>query len=80
MSVTILGPLSACGEKLRLYSSHVPAGFPSPAADHIQMHIPLHMRGEEVVLKSENPNYPSRQVMEGDERVIWGVVIQRPRS
>lgn len=133
MSVTILGPLSAGGEKLRLYSFHVPAGFPSPAADHIEKHISLdelfdiraphvylvkiegdsmqgagiycgdlvivdrslyaehgdiviaainaepvckrlHMRGEEVVLRSENPKYPSRHVMEGDELVIWGVV------
>jgi DNA polymerase V len=41
MSVTILGPLSAGGEKLPLYSFHVPAGFPSPAADHIEKHISL---------------------------------------
>jgi DNA polymerase V len=133
MSVSILGPLSAHGEKLPLYSFHVPAGFPSPAADHIEKHISLdelfdiraphvylvkiegdsmqgagiycgdlvivdrslyaehgdiviaalnsepvckrlHMRGNEVILKSENPKYPSRHVMEGDELVIWGVV------
>lgn len=133
MSITILGPLSAGGEKLPLYSFHVPAGFPSPAADHIEKHISLdelfdiraphvylvkidgdsmqgagiyngdlvivdrslyaehddiviaalnsepvckrlHMRGNEVILKSDNPKYPSRHVMEGDELVIWGVV------
>lgn len=41
MSVTILGPVSTGGEKLPLYSSRVPAGFPSPAADHIEKHISL---------------------------------------
>lgn len=133
MSVTILGPFCAVGEKLPLYSFRVPAGFPSPAADHIEKHISLdelfdiraphvylvkiegdsmqgagiycgdlvivdrslyaehgdiviaalntepvckrlHMRGNEVILKSENPKYPPRFVMEGDELVIWGVV------
>ena len=74
MSVTVLGPLSARGEKLRLYAFHVPAGSASPAADHIEKRIALHMRGKQVVLKSENPKYPSSQVMQGDELVIWGVV------
>jgi DNA polymerase V len=41
MSVTILGPLSASGEKFPLHSFQVPAGFPSPAADHIEKHISL---------------------------------------
>ena len=133
MSVTILGPLSAGGEKLPLYSFQVPAGFPSPAADHIEKHISLdelfdiraphvylvkiegdsmegagiysgdlvvvdrslyaehgdiviaalnsepvckrlHMRNNVFILQSENPKYPARYVMEGDDLVIWGVV------
>ncbi|SEI44957.1 MULTISPECIES: LexA family transcriptional regulator [unclassified Pseudomonas] len=133
MSITFLGPLSAGGEKLPLYSFHVPAGFPSPAADHIEKHISLdelfdiraphvylvkidgdsmqgagiyhgdivivdrsldaehgdiviaalnteplckrlHRRENELILMSENPKYPPRHVMEGDELVIWGVV------
>lgn len=41
MNVTFLGPLSTGGVKLPLYSFHVPAGFPSPAADHIEKHISL---------------------------------------
>ncbi|SEJ95422.1 LexA family transcriptional regulator [Pseudomonas sp. NFR16] len=41
MSITILGPLENGGEKLPLYSFKVPAGFPSPAADHIEKHISL---------------------------------------
>lgn len=41
MSVTILGSLSGAGEKLALYSFRIPAGFPSPAADHIEKHISL---------------------------------------
>ncbi|RMW09862.1 DNA polymerase V [Pseudomonas amygdali pv. tabaci] len=34
----------------------------------------LHMRENSVILMSENPKYPPRHVMEGDELVIWGVV------
>lgn len=133
MSVTILGPLSSTGESLPLYGFKVPAGFPSPAADHIEKHISLdelfdiraphvylakidgdsmqgagiysgdlvivdrsvdavhgdiviaainsepvckrlHRRLNAVILMSENPKFPPRYVMEGDELVIWGVV------
>lgn len=133
MSITILGPLATGGEKLPMYSFQVPAGFPSPAADHIEKHISLdelfdiraphvylvkiegdsmqgagiysgdlvvvdrsaeavtgdiviaalnteplckrlHLRENAVILLSENPKYPARHVMEGDELVIWGVV------
>lgn len=41
MSVTILGPVLTGGDPLPLYSFQVPAGFPSPAADHIEKHISL---------------------------------------
>jgi len=41
MSVTLLGPLADAGERLPLYSFQIPAGFPSPAADHIEKHISL---------------------------------------
>lgn len=41
MSVTILGPLAEAGIQLPLYSHKVPAGFPSPAADHIEQKISL---------------------------------------
>lgn len=41
MSITLLGPLAAGGKQLPLYSFKVPAGFPSPAADHIEKHISL---------------------------------------
>ncbi|MBI6854904.1 translesion error-prone DNA polymerase V autoproteolytic subunit [Pseudomonas cichorii] len=41
MTATILGPLSTEGEKLPFHSFNVPAGFPSPATDHIEKHISL---------------------------------------
>ncbi|WP_434707770.1 translesion error-prone DNA polymerase V autoproteolytic subunit [Pseudomonas sp. R1-1] len=41
MSVTFLGSLADAGERLPLYSFQIPAGFPSPAADHIEKHISL---------------------------------------
>lgn len=133
MRVILLGPLADAGEKLPLYSFQIPAGFPSPAADHIEKHISLDelfdiraphvylvridgdsmqgagiysgdmvivdrsieavsgdiviaalnsepfckrllLRENAVLLVSENPKYPARHVMEGDELVIWGVV------
>lgn len=39
MSFTILGPIAEAGAKLPMYSFQVPAGSPSPAADHIEQHI-----------------------------------------
>ncbi len=39
--VTILGPLEPSGVKLPLFSFHVPAGFPSLAADHLEKRISL---------------------------------------
>jgi DNA polymerase V len=41
MSVKILGPLKPGGVRLPFYSFKVPAGFPSPAADHIEKEISL---------------------------------------
>lgn len=40
-SITILGPLSATDLTLPLYGYRVPAGFPSPAQDHIEERISL---------------------------------------
>lgn len=39
MSFTILGPLAAGEVQLPFYSFKVPAGFPSPVADHLEWHI-----------------------------------------
>ncbi|MBY8973650.1 translesion error-prone DNA polymerase V autoproteolytic subunit [Pseudomonas sp. P867] len=133
MSATLLGPIAAGGQSLPMYSNPVSAGFPSPAADHLEKLISLDelfeirapqvylakiqgdsmqgsgifsgdlvivdrsktarhgdiviaalnaecvckrlsVQGEQVVLMAENPKYPPRYVMEGDELVIWGVV------
>ncbi|WP_439851172.1 LexA family protein [Pseudomonas syringae] len=41
MNVTYLGTLAEEGTKLPWFSSLVSAGFPSPAADHIEKHISL---------------------------------------
>lgn len=41
MNVAILGPLAGGGVSLPLYSSAVSAGFPSPAADHLEKLISL---------------------------------------
>ena len=139
MSYSILGRIAEVGRKLPLCLFQVPAGFPSPAADHIEAHIsldevlniraphvylvkitgesmqgagifdgdlavvdrslePAHghivvallnndplckrlcVRGKEVILLSENPKYPPRYVLEGDELAIWGVIIGSVRS
>lgn len=139
MSYSIIGAIAEGGLKLPLCLFHVPAGFPSPAADHIEAHIsldevlniraphvylvsitgesmqgagifdgdlavvdrslePVHgnivvallnndpvckrlcIRGKDVILLSENPKYPPRYVLEGDELSIWGVIIGSVRS
>jgi DNA polymerase V len=139
MSYSILGRIAEVSRKLPLCLFQVPAGFPSPAADHIEAHIsldevlniraphvylvkitgesmqgagifdgdlavvdrslePAHghivvallnndplckrlcIRGKDVILLSENPKYPPRYVLEGDELAIWGVIIGSVRS
>ena len=139
MSFTSLGPIAEDGVRLPLCSFKVPAGFPSPAADHIEKEISLDellgiraphvylvridgdsmqgvgifsgdlavvdraieaghghvvvallnndpvckrlcLRGKSVILQSENPKYPDRYVLEGDEFSVWGVVTYTVRS
>ena len=40
----------------------------------------LCLRGKSVILCSENPRYPDRHVMEGDDLSIWGVITYSVRS
>ncbi|WP_219268432.1 MULTISPECIES: LexA family protein [unclassified Pseudomonas] len=139
MSIIIRGPIAEGGATLPFYSFHLPAGFPSPAADHIEQHIsmdevlniraphvylititgesmqgagifegdigivdrsiePAHghivvavlnnepickrlcKRGKEIILLSDNPKYPARYILEGDELSIWGVITSTVRS
>jgi len=59
-----------------------------PAHDHIVVALlnneplckRLFIRGKDVILLSENPKYPPRYVLEGDELAIWGVIIGSVRS
>ncbi len=133
MTITFFGTPTGGPTLLPVYSFRVPAGFPSPAADHLERHISLdelfdlraphvylvqvegdsmqgagiysgdllivdrsneaehgdiviaavnsepvckrlHRRNGVVILQSENPAYPPRHILEGDELVIWGVV------
>jgi DNA polymerase V len=41
MAFSILGQLQEGASKLPLSSFQVPAGYPSPAADHIEKHLSL---------------------------------------
>lgn len=139
MGFTVLGPLAEGGVRRPLCSFKVPAGFPSPAADHIEKHISLDQalniraahvylvtiegdsmedagifsgdlavvdraieaghghvvvallnndpickrlskKGNTLILISENPKYPNRYIMEGDELSIWGVITHTGRT
>lgn len=139
MSYSIHGQLVEGGVRLPLCLFKIPAGFPSPAADHIEQQIsldevlniraphvylasisgdsmqgagifdgdlavvdrsiePAHghivvallnnepvckrlcMRESQMILLSENPKYPPRYVLEGDELAIWGVITSTVRS
>lgn len=132
-SATILGPVGSSDIELPFFSSRVPAGFPSPAQDHLEQKLSLDelleidaphtflvradgesmvgagifdgdvlvvsralqassgdiviaaingdtfvkrlsMDGKLIVLRSENPKFAPRFIMEGDELLIWGVV------
>jgi DNA polymerase V len=129
----VIARLLARSQPLPLFLFRVPAGFPSPAQDHLEREISLdeilHIRaphtylgrsggdsmigagihdgdlmvvdrsreaepgdiviaavnGEptvkrlakefgQIVLRAENPKYPPRYILEGDELLIWGVV------
>lgn len=125
--------LLAGGRPLPLFAFRVPAGFPSPAQDHLEREISLDeilqiraphtylvrsggdsmiragihdgdllvvdrsseavpgeiiiaavngeptvkrlaKDGDQMVLRAENPKYPPRYILEGDELLVWGVV------
>ena len=111
-TATILGPVGGSVIELPFFSSRVPAGFPSPAQDHLEQKLSLDQlldvdaphtflvradgesmvgigifdgdvmvvkrliqNGPQIVLQSENPAYAPRYILEGDELLIWGVVI-----
>lgn len=136
---SILGPIACGNASLPHYAFRVPAGFPSPAADHMEQPLSLdelfnlrapHMYlvridgdsmqgagifdgdlvivdralearhghiviaavngeplckrlqrvGAQIALRSENPRFAPRYLLEGDEFVIWGVVTFSVRS
>ena len=133
-TATLLGPVGRSVIALPFFSSRVPAGFPSPAQDHLEQKLSLDQlldvdaphtflvradgesmvgigifdgdvmvvnramparhrdiviaaingdtfvkrliqNGPQIVLQSENPAYAPRYILEGDELLIWGVVI-----
>ncbi|MNF32197.1 LexA repressor [compost metagenome] len=139
MTIDYLGRILVPGRRVPLYSFSVPAGFPSPAQDHIERDISLdellglrlpqtflvrvsgdsmigvgifdgdlaivdrsveakpgHIviaalnneplvktlckEADQYVLRSENPKYAPRYVLEADELTIWGVVLYSVRS
>ncbi|WP_313478969.1 LexA family protein [Stutzerimonas kunmingensis] len=135
----ILGPLQRSGTALPLFDARVPAGFPSPALDHMEHKLSLDalldlqaphtyvvavsgdsmvgagifdndhlivsralqarpgnvvvacLNGDvfvkrlaqdqgQFVLRSENPTYSPRYILEQDELKIWGVVTHSLRN
>ncbi len=137
-TATILGPVGSSVIELPFFSSRVPAGFPSPAQDHLEQKLSLDQllgidaphtylvrvegesmidigifdgdimvvnrampwrhrdiviaeingetfvkrliqNGQQIVLRSENPKFAPRYILEGDELRIWGVVTDSIR-
>ncbi|WP_325437571.1 LexA family protein [Pseudomonas nitroreducens] len=129
----VVARLLAGSRPLPLFAFRVPAGFPSPAQDHLEREISLDeilqiraphtylvrsggdsmiragihdgdllvvdrsseavpgdiiiaavngeptvkrlvKDGDQLVLRAENPKYPPRYILEGDELLVWGVV------
>jgi DNA polymerase V len=138
-NAVLLGPILQTSVPVALFDVHVPAGFPSPALDHMDQKISLDalldvsaphtyivrvsgdsMQGagifdadllivsralpakpgdvvvaslngevfvkrfcresEQLILRSENPRYAPRYILEGDELLIWGVVTHSIRG
>lgn len=137
-TATVLGPVGGSVIELPFFSSRVPAGFPSPAQDHLEQKLSLDQllgidaphtylvrvegesmidigifdgdimvvnrampwrhrdiviaeingetfvkrliqNGQQIVLRSENPKFAPRYILEGDELRIWGVVTDSIR-
>lgn len=135
---TVLGQLLPSSTPFPIFANRVPAGFPSPAQDHLERHISLDellnlraphvylveaggrslegigifdgdllivdraasawsgavviaaLNGEPIVkifsrldeqitLRSANPDFAPRYVLEGDDLEIWGVVLYSVR-
>ncbi|MFJ2322077.1 LexA family protein [Pseudomonas sp. NPDC087817] len=75
MSVTILGPLAEGGVQLPFYSFKVPAGFPSPAAEHLERHISidelLDIRTPHIYLvRIEGSSMEGAGIFDGDMGVV----------
>ncbi|WP_397453148.1 LexA family protein [Pseudomonas sp. NA-150] len=75
MSITFLGPLQEGGAQLPFYSFKVPAGFPSPAADHIERQISLDqlldIRAPHVYLvRIEGSSMEGAGIYDGDLAVV----------
>lgn len=75
MGVNVLGPLAIGGATLPLYSFKVPAGFPSPAADHVEQHISLdqllEIRAPHVYLvRIEGRSMEGAGIYDGDLAVV----------
>lgn len=135
----ILGELNICNTQLPVFEARIPAGFPSPALDHMEQKLSLDvlldlqtphtyvvsvsgdsmtgtgifdgdhlivsraipakpghvvvacLNGDvlvkrlaqeqgQFILRSENPAYSPRYILENDELMIWGVVTHSLRN
>ena len=138
-NATLIGAVTQNAAPIAFFDARVPAGFPSPALDHLEQKISLDtlldiqaphtyivrvsgdsmqdvgifdadllivsraipakpadivvasLNGEvfvkrfcrenqQLVLRSENPAYPPRYILEGDELLVWGVVTHSIRG
>ncbi|MBD1589611.1 LexA family protein [Pseudomonas typographi] len=73
--ITILGPLSLSSARLPVYSFRVPAGFPSPATDHLEHAISLdellNLRAPHIYLvRIEGESMVAAGIFDGDLVVV----------
>ncbi|MBD1555156.1 LexA family protein [Pseudomonas typographi] len=73
--ITILGPLSLSSARLPVYSFRVPAGFPSPATDHLEHAISLdellNLRAPHIYLvRIEGESMVGAGIFDGDLVVV----------
>ena len=75
----ILGPTTEPVAEFSFYSCRVPAGFPSPAQDHMEQALSLDALLEidaphTYLVRAQGHSMEGAGIFDGDELLIWGVV------
>ena len=82
-SATILGPLGSSVVELPFFSSRIPAGFPSPAQDHLELKLSLDELLEidaphTFLVRADGESMVGAGIFDGDVMVVSKALTARP--